>query len=273
MVATTYCMTLVLEWPFIAWCLRGTQNWWRRSLKATLITQSASYIVLFGWYWMASGTSLYTQMNIIKPTDLSLPESVLVYFIDPADGNVYKSHLSGIDRQKVYELHSTNSNDRLFARPNALNTNCWDLVARLETQDDRKPSFVNIRMNLQVEATPDWRSTYTQPPEHEGTWFNFGTVQELGGANKSHWKFETGFWPIEGLRATDTTTDKSIRFSYETPFGQWYIRNAVHLPSDLALFQLGDDQICIFEPASNKVALLWRGRGPVPVIEKNGSTK
>ncbi len=44
---------------------------------------------------MASGTSLYTKMNIVAPADISLPESVLVYFIAPEDGNVYKRLLAG----------------------------------------------------------------------------------------------------------------------------------------------------------------------------------
>ncbi len=56
--------------------------------------------------------------------------------------------------------------------------------------------------------------------------------------------------------------------AYETPFGAWPVRNAVHLPSDKVLFQLGDDQICGFDPVNRRVALLWRGRGAVPVIKK-----
>ena len=117
MVVVTYCMTLIIEWPFVAWCFRGMQGWLKRSLRASLVVQSASYVLLFGWYWMASGTSLYTKMNIVTPADLSLPGSVLVYFIAPADGNVYRRQLVGGREEKVYELHSTDHDDRLFVRP------------------------------------------------------------------------------------------------------------------------------------------------------------
>jgi len=58
MVVVTYVMTLMIEWPFVAWCLRGKQDWLERSLSASLVVQSSSYVVLFAWYWMASGTSL-----------------------------------------------------------------------------------------------------------------------------------------------------------------------------------------------------------------------
>jgi hypothetical protein len=93
-------------------------------------------------------------------------------------------------------------------------------------------------------------------------------VQSLGSATNSHWEFRTRYWPIEGLEATNEATGESMRVSYETLFGAWRVRNAVHLPSDKVLFQFGDDQICAFDPVRRQVGLLWKGREPVPVIEK-----
>jgi hypothetical protein len=273
MVVATYCMTLALEWPFIAWCLRGTQDWFRQSLRAPLVVQSASYVILFGWYWMASGTSLYTKMDIVASADLSLPESVLVYFISSADGNVYRRQLVDGGEQKIFELHSADRNDRLFVRPSTTESNRWDLVARLETKERRDPRFVEVLTNMMVEAAPDWRSRHTDPPRYQGTWFNDGKAQALGSATNSQWEFWAGFWPVEGLRASEKETGERLHFSYETPFGAWTVRNAVHLPTDKVLFQLGDDQICGFDPVERRVALLWHGRGPVPVIEKGMSNQ
>ena len=266
MVVVTYGMTLLLEWPFIAWCFRGTPGWFRRSVRALLVTQSASYVLLFGWYWMASGTSLYTEMRIIAPAELALPESVLVYFISPKDGNVYRRQFAGEGQHKVYELHSNGLNDRLFVRRSATDSNRWDLVARLDTKDARDGRFVDVLTNMPVRAVPDWRSSHTDPPQYERTWFSFGEVQSLGSVTNDQWTFWAGFWPVEGLRASQKTTGERVRFSYETPFGAWTVRNATQLPSDKVLFQLGDDQICAFDPVSRRVALLWHGRGPVPVI-------
>ena len=274
MVVVTFGLTLILEWPFVAWGFRGVQHWLTRSVRASLVIQSSSYVLLFAWYWMASGTSLYTKMHVVASEDLSLPESVLVYFIAPSDGNVYRRDLMGGDERRICELYSKDDNDRLFVRPSATDPNHWDLVARLETGDHRNPRFVAVLTNLDVEAAPDWRSTHTDPPDYEGTWFSFGKVQALGMATNSQWEFWAGFWPVEGLRASRKETGDRLRFSYETPFGAWTVRNAVHLPTDKVLFQLGDDQICGFDPAERRVALLWHGRGPVPMIEKamsNGS--
>jgi len=267
MVVATYCLTLILEWPFVLWGFHGTPDWVRRSVRASLVIQSVSYALLFGWYWMASATSLYTRMHIVEPGDLALPESVLVYYIDSADGNIYRRPLSGGASRKIHKLHSKDVNDRLFARPAKADTNRWDLLARLETGDDRKPNLVEVLTNLLVEAAPDAYFIADDPDSYRGTSHNFGRVQTLGSPTDSMWDFWTGFWPMEGLRGFNETTREHIRFSYETPFGAWRVRNAVHLPSDKVLFQLEDNQICAFDPAQRRVALLWRGRGPVPVLE------
>lgn len=270
MVVVTYVITLIMEWPFIALCLRGAKDWLRRSLRASLIVQSASYVLLFGWYWMASADSIYTRMNIVEPAGLSLPKSVLVYFISAADGNVYKRLLAGGSEEKVYDLHSMDENDRLFIRPNVSEAKRWDLAARLDGKNHREQPFVDVLTGLRVEAAPDVRGAIMNPPRINGTWLNFGPAASLGSAANSSWEFQSCSWAGEGLMATNHVTGKIIQFSYETPFGAWTVRNAVHLPSDKVLFQLGDDQICAFDPETRQVALLWRGRGPVPVIEIGG---
>ncbi len=265
MVFVTYCMTLLLEWPFIGWCFRRTEQWFRRSLRASLVIQSVSYLLLFGWYWLASGTSLYTQMSIVEPRELALPESVLVYFISSRDGDVYMRPLAGGHESKIFRLQSRNDNDRLFIRSSDMDPKRWDLMACLETSDHRHPTLVVVRTNLLLQTVPDLPSPQ---PEPKSTWMNFGIVPRFLGDTSAEWKFWAGFWPVEGLHGRNELTHQQVRFSYETPFGAWTVRNAVHLTKDKILFQLGDNQICAFDPLSRRVALLWHGRGPLPVIEK-----
>jgi hypothetical protein len=276
MVVVMYGLTILLEWPFVAWCFRGAQDWLKRSVRASFVIQSVSCMVLFGWYWLASGTSLYTRMDVVPPEEFPLPRSAMVYFISSSDGNVYQRNLaSSVDSEstRICDLQSIDENDRLLVRPSSADTNRWDLVARLETDIRRNPRFVEVLTNLQVEAAPDWRSTHTDPPDYEGTWFTFGQVQGFPSATNSQWTFWAGFWPVEGLRATHEATGERVRFSYETPFGAWTVRNAVKLPNDKVIFQLGRDQICIFDPVERRVALLWHGRGPVVLIEKGMSNQ
>lgn len=271
MVGVTYCLTLALEWPCIAWAFRGAQHWVKRSLRASLAIQSASYLVLFGWYWSVSGTSLYTRMHIVAPAELSLPESVLVYFIDPVDGDVYRRPLTKGGAEKIHDLSSVHRNDRLFPRPSLQEADRWDIVARLEGSDYDNPQLVPVLENKSIEVAPERQSTQADPPRYGDTWFSFGEVACLGNAKSGKWDFWVGFWAIEGMRATHRMTGEKVHFSYETPFGAWEVRNAVHLPSDKVLFQLGKDQICAFDPAKRQVALLWRGRGPVALLPKESS--
>jgi len=46
LVVATYALTLLLEWPFVALCVRGSPGWLRRSVRGSLIAQTASYGVL-----------------------------------------------------------------------------------------------------------------------------------------------------------------------------------------------------------------------------------
>jgi hypothetical protein len=235
-------------------------------VSALFAVQSASYVLLFGWYWMVSGTSLYTEMHVVAPKDLSLPAFISVYYISSSDDHVYRRSLDGSGEQRLLGLDARDRNDRLFICPSAQDGGGWDLMARLKSQDPNKPRLEVVRTNLQGEAAPD--KTTGKENEYRGTWFSFGEVAAIGSAKNSPWKFFAGFWSIEGVRATRKDTGEQVRFSYDTPFAAWTVRNAVHLPSDKLLFQFGHDQICVFDPAQRKVALLWHGRGPVAVIEK-----
>jgi len=267
MVGLTYLMTLVFEFPFVALTFRHDPEWLKNSIKGSLVVQTISYLLLFGWYWLASGTSLYTQMKIVKLSAMSLPEKVLIYFIGADDGNVYKMNLPGLKKRKIFDLKSTNTNDRLFVRLSEENNNRWDLIARLATGNRRNPELVAIEKGFAAETAIGWRTTFTDPAQEEDTWFNFGKAARLGAARGSQWEFWAGFWPIEGLHGTQTNTGKHVYFSFETPFGAWFIRNVTLLPGDKVLFQMGQDQICIFDPYAKKVALVARGRGPVAVME------
>jgi hypothetical protein len=265
MVVVTYFLTVLLEWPFIVWCLRDAKHWFRRSVVASLVAQSASYLLLFGWYWMASGTSLYTEMSIVEPADLSLPESVVVYFIHPTNNQVYRRPLVGGNEEKVKDLGPSNEYAQLVVQKSTADAGHWDLVARFETNDYNHPRDVDVLANMSLEAAPELYDLQDSTGNRRA-WFTFGKAQRLGSVTDSDWEFWAGFWPVEGLQGSNKATGERVGFAYETPFGAWLVRHVTHLPSDKVLFQLGDDQICAFDPVRRQVALLWRGRSPVAVV-------
>lgn len=266
LVVLAYLMTVVIEWPFVALCLRGTRDRFRRSLQASFIIQSASYLVLFGAYWIGSGTSLYTRMTIVSPTELSLPPNVWVYYLALNDGSVHRRRLDGTEDRKLLEVSASNHNDRLLIQSSETGENRCDLVVRVEADDGKFPRYVTVLTNLSSYIAMDGAKE-GDVYRTRGTGMNFGVVHGIGGDTNSAWSFRTGFWAVQGLSGSNARTGESLNFSYETLFRQWCIRNAVRLPSDHVLFQLGWDQICLLEPGTRKVALLWPGKGPAPVLE------
>ncbi len=133
LIAASYLLTLLVEWPFVALCFRGTQRWFTGSIKGSVLVQSASYVLLFGGYWLLSGTSLYTNMSVVLPGQISAPRGVVMFFIACSDGNVYRSELGSFTDTKVAELNSTNHwEDHLELKESQADSNYWDLAAVLE---------------------------------------------------------------------------------------------------------------------------------------------
>ncbi len=273
MVLITYVLTLLLEFPFVTLAFRGDSAWRRKAICGSLLIQSVSYVILFGWYWLASGTSLFTKTEIVELSSISLPEKILVYFISVDDGDVYKGFLRETKWNRVYDLNASRKNDRLFVIPSTTDANSWDLMARLETDEHRNPQIITVEKQFAEVAAPSWRTMNTNPPQYEGTWSNFGQVPKLGDAQSSSWEFWSGFWPIEGLHGTETNSGTQASFSLETPFVVWSVRNTTHLPTDKVLLQLGYDQICVYDPASKQIALLAHGKGPIAVVKEEKSNK
>ena len=254
MAVLTYLMTLVLEWPFVFFCFRKEAGGLKRSLRGNLLINSCSYVLLFGWYWLASGTTLYTRMNIVQPSQIGFPTNGIVYFISKTDG-VCKFDFSSHQTEKICPLKA-GSDDRLFVRPSVALTNGWDILDY--------STKITICSNLEVSAVQTWRDT-NNLNRVQGTWFNFGETPKLG-IEQSDWNFNTGFWPIAGFQGKNQKTGEKIYFSLETPFVAWVARNATHLPGDYVVFQLGEGQICLLEVATKKIALLAQGQGPVVIL-------
>lgn len=266
LVAIAYLITIAFEFPFVAFAFRGKNDWLPRSIKASLIIQTVSCSLLFGWYWLASGTSLLTDIQVVASEAISVPDGIVMYYISAADGDVYSRRLGERDSRAVFDLNSTHWDDRLYVRPSSVKKTSWDLLARLEVEHDREPHLLPIRESFAsvVAVTERDRDTDFSP---EGTWFNIGPIRRLGGARDSDWEFWAGFWAMEGIRGSNKTTNETTRLSLETPFMAWRVRNATHLPTDKVLLQLGEDQICLYDPIQKQIALLVKGRGPVAVME------
>lgn len=256
LVAGTYVLTLILEWPFVAACFRGNQRWFVASVKGSLIVQSASYVILFGGYWLLSGTSLYSGMNVVTVDQMNRPSGVAMFYISSKDGDVYRMDLSGTEEIKVADLASTNHwHDHLELRECPADTNYWDLAVVRERRD---AVVIWPRLSTQQRVPP-------KQAGRTGQYYGWGVgAFQVGEATNSVWSLGWAHWPEVGMWARDGV--RTIRIAYGLPFGGWTPYRVVHLPGDQALLQL-DQQICLVDIPARKIALLKMGYGVVALQE------
>lgn len=268
-VAVAYLMALVLEYPFFWVALRGTPNRVRRSIFVTLKVQTISYVLLFGWYGATSNLTILTDLTLVEPSSMLLSEPVAVYYIAEADGDVHRLGLAQGEPSFVYDLNSSNQLDHLWVRPSAADSNRWDLMTQKWAEDRSYLGNYVVLDGFATTAAPTGWQEVNGMTEAPPPWSScVGSAARLGEARESSWNFGLSNWAREGMRASRTDTGVEFSIGFEMHLGDWLICNATHLPGDYVLFQLGRDQICLFDPILKRIAIIARGRGPVAVLEE-----
>lgn len=260
LVLAAFVLTLLIEFPFCWLLVRKQDRSIRKALKATLLINLASYLVLFGWYWAASGTSMLTQLEIVPAAQLRPPKACALWFISRDGKQILRGDLAGEHVDTVREVSATHRDDRLFARVN--DHGRFDLLLHLHAEREADEKSELVLADFAALAPIDERRRDTADAKPYGTWFNFGAVPSLGAAG-ADWRYRTGFWAAEGLSGVNEKTGERVHLALEIPFAAWMTRNAVQLDGGLVLLQLGHDQICLLQPTQKKIALVARGKGPL----------
>lgn len=266
-IAATYLVTLVVEWPFVAMCFRKSPRWLSNSVKGSFLVQSASYAVLFGGYFVVSGTSLYTGMQVLRPEQVPAPRDVVMYFISSSDGDVYRSELGSFTDIKVATLGSTNyQDDHLELQESTIDRSRWDMTAALE----RHQAQVVVPNVSSKELIPDEQGRRTSQ------YYGWGSAPfQVGDATNSSWHFGWAHWPDVGMWARKNDGSTTVRVAFGTPLGAYLPYRVIHLPGDRALLQL-DNQICLVDIPGRKIARIRYGYGMLAfgnnqILESNGS--
>ncbi len=268
-ILTTFGITLLAELPFIMLTFAGAPKWFSKAIKGTLLTQTVSYICMFSCFYSASGTSLYTGPTVVALEEFGLPEDMHLYYIDANDGDVYTRLLNVSSDTLVYDLNSVNNiyGDYLTVLPSKANPDGVDLMAQLMGANTRDFTWITVKKDFALDAAINSQWDDNRGAEYiQGTWFSFGPVAQMKAAKDSPWSFYVGFWPIEGFSAKNTDTDERIHRSLETPVVSWPVRCATQINRNTIIFQLGDDQICIYNVEKDQIALVAKGRSPVVAI-------
>ena len=273
LILLSFILTLLMEYPFVFGAFKGVQGKWKKAWKGTLLTQTLSYIILFGWYGMTSHATLYTENKVVQLSEMELPKEVTIYFISSEDGNVYSGNLLEQNWKKVYDIDEKWDMNCLNVWPSEANTNLWDLILCCRRKNEKNTKVILEDIAQDAEPSRDSRLTkkpYTEPDKQLYT----SSAPQIGEAKQSSWyDFRTGSWAWDGFWGRNKKTNKKVRVSFEIPYGSgWWVRFVTHLPTDKILFQLGRDQICLYDLNKKQVALVARGSSPLAVIGKKGSS-
>jgi hypothetical protein len=257
LVFQAYFFTVIFELPFIWLAFRGTPLSHRKAIRASLLLQSISYLLLIGWYGMATPQ----PVKVVDPSAMTLPADVKLYFIATTDGDVYSGSLRDRKWKRIYDL-PPKWNTGLFSRESPRMRQSWDLmVSTNRWENESSTSAILVEECFATGVKPIRK--------------NYGIIPELGGTNTS-WEI----WHYVGrLRGYNKKTSQSFWFTMGTPFCNWYISDAILLPSDKILLRLfissdhSHDHICIYDPLTDELAIIARGRSPLAVLKNiNTST-
>lgn len=253
-----FWFTLLVEFPFVWLALRPRACLLREACKAALLVNGISYALLFAWYWLPSGFSMITWLKVVPPSEMRPPETFALYYLSMAGDKVYRLDLpDGKSAHMVYDVDVPSPSGRIYVRPGR--NGGYDLCAHSKSGDKKAETVVAA--GFSDRAAVEWRiAEYPENPVVD-SFLSCGPVAML--APESEWKVSTGFWANRGIGGANKKDGRSFLYSLETPFAAWMVRDAVQLPGDYFVFQLGRDQICMLHPESRRIALLARGRSPV----------
>ncbi len=259
LVLSAYLMALVMEWPFVCLCIGRRPGWFRQSLQGTLATQTASYLLLFGWYWLLSGSSYYRQLDIVPFSEIRPPELQRIFFISSEDGHVYVLDSRSGSTARIAELNSSGRKDRLLILPDMEDSNT-ELVACLDKSESARSSctYRTIQPNFPVVSEDGMLGLMES--------VDIAALRDRTAHQEqavTNWEYRPDWI---GLEAINKKTKERLYVSFDLLFTHWEVQRFIHLPSDYLILQLGSRQICLLDPWKRKIALITHGRGPIAVL-------
>lgn len=156
----------------------------RRALIATPAIHGISYALLIGWYWMASGTSLMTQLEVVEADDIRISEPFALFYLAPEGSQVFQKYLDNSEPARlIAKVAAADPKDRLFVRPRA--TSGFDLFVLHLSGDGRSTTEACVLEDFAEEAPVDWGMAGGHSEKADSSWFNIGPVPLIGGESDS----------------------------------------------------------------------------------------
>lgn len=225
MMAVSYVATLILEWPFVYSCVSSPEGGIRRSLIASILVQSLSYICLCFLYSLARSDSLISETKLVPPEKITTPENVRIYYISDEDGDVYSLVLGEESPiEKVFELNSVNPKDSLSL--DYLDSELYELVVFINSYDDNPENLIRTGIIIPMENCP--KDRYGDPMHHHFKRSRSGF--RLGDSTENPWKLETSPYRYAELTGENASTSDHFHLKLDVLFIRWIIRGRFLAP-------------------------------------------
>jgi hypothetical protein len=97
----TYGLSVISEWPFCHKILKPMGTSWQRSLKASLIAQTFSYLLLLPLYLLSSSYTFARQVSFVPAADIAHKTRVEIYYLSGDGKRLEAIDISGNSRRTV----------------------------------------------------------------------------------------------------------------------------------------------------------------------------
>lgn len=260
-----FISTVLAEYPFIAFALRRTEKYLKKSLYASFLVQGISYLCLIPLYFLAGshGLIFFTRSDP-SLTFVNNPDA-MVYFILEKDGSVYQMNLRDRKPELVFDaVRLTNKTDELYMEQKE-GKDEWDLFAFANTHPvyNKEHGYYEKDEGDHVLIRENICSTPNRTLEENGCVVQTEYVDYRSEGQKT-WGIQLFAIQGHGLLINGV---HFIPVALDTPFISWVPSNVTVLPNNQIVFEMGR-QICILDCETRKIGVLAKGRSPIVVLVK-----
>ncbi|MFK7820167.1 MAG: hypothetical protein AB8G99_15710 [Planctomycetaceae bacterium] len=261
-VSAAFFWTVLAELPFMlvsSRFLSGTVKLgFARKMGVHFIVQFASYLVLSLYFAMFSVTSALSSE--VVPSSQLMPENVRVLVLEREESRVVEYGRDGNSFDLVSLEGVARKGDRLLVQPRPAGQ--WSIaLVRRAGLNEQKVVF-SVLDHVQEKHVP--RNSSGVPSQ----WFTRAwDEQNHLGQGETEWTFYGDIWG-NGIRAESPR--KTRQFGFSCPLFGWTCNEVTRLPNGVAVFRFGEDQICLYDPETNRAALLGRGTSVLPLLTQSG---
>jgi hypothetical protein len=256
MAVALYLVTIVVEWPFCYWALKGKDRRRFRAIAASTLVNTTSYALLIPLYLFASATSLIIDAKVEDVARIAQTNKVQVYYLSAEKDALYRIKSDGTDRQKIKTL------DQGMVDPELILCDVAGKPCLAIQWTQNKEGRSEQQWKVAFDSIPELVSP-CEPCDSIGRPY-LHAINDLRPESESDWEVRTGVWEADGLSAANKKSGKELRFALETPLLAWQFSNVAMLSGDQIVCQLGT-QIVLIDLNTRRIGLLSFGVSPVVI--------